>query len=99
MAPTRSARIRLVSALFHVFLCVVIVMQMLGVTTSYWTLGFDSDLIAASLSEGLSLTPSPVTLLPVVHARPYRERVVRLPSILFEDILFRPPCDPSPALS
>lgn len=99
MAPTRSARIRLILVLFHGLLCFVIVMQMLEVTTSYWTLGFDSDLIAASLSEGLSLTPSPVPLLPVVHAIPYREPVVRLPSILFEDILFRPPYDPSSALS
>jgi hypothetical protein len=99
MAPTRSARIRLILVLFHSLLCFVIVMQILGVTTSYWTLGFDSDLITASLSEGLSLTPSPVTLLPVMHAQHYREPVVRLPSILFEDIPFRPPYEPSSARS
>lgn len=99
MAPTSSARIRWVSALFHVFLCIVIVMQMLGATTSFWTLSFDSDLIESSLLEGVSLLPSHVTLSRIVRTEPYHETVAPLPSVLLEDICFRPPDVSSSALS
>lgn len=98
MAPTRSARIRLVSILFTGFLCFVIVMQMLGVTASFWALSFDSDLITASISEGLSLTPNQLTLLPAVQASLCPETVEPQPSVLLEDILFRPPYGPSSAV-
>jgi hypothetical protein len=91
MAPTRSARYRLISILFNAFLCFVIVMQILGATTSFWTLGFDADLLGASVLEGLSLIPTHVTLSTLIHAEPYHEALTRLPSFLLEDLLFRPP--------
>lgn len=97
MAPTRSAR--LISILFYGLLCFVIVMQMLGATTSFWTLEFESDSVRASFLEGLSLTPPPITLSTAVSAVPYQETVAPLPSTLLEDILFRPPYGQSSALS
>jgi hypothetical protein len=91
MAPTRSARTRLTPALFNLFLCIVIVMQMLGATMSFWTLSFDSNVIESSLLEGVSLLPTHVTLSRIVRAEPYHETPAPLPSILLEDICFRPP--------
>jgi hypothetical protein len=61
------------------------------VTMSFWTLSFDSDLLENSLLEGLSLTPGHVTVSRILHAEPYLEAVAPLPSILLEDIFFRPP--------
>ena len=91
MAPTRSAHIRLVSRLIYDLLCVAVVMQMLGTPTSLWTLDFETDIVEASLLEGLSLPPSQVTLSPVLTKHHYLESSFRIQSVLLEEILFRPP--------
>lgn len=89
MAPTSSAR--LTSVLFTAFLCFVIVMQILGVATSFWAPGFDSDPLRSSLSEGLSLIPPHVTLSTAMSPMPHHEAAVRRSSVLLDEIPFRPP--------
>jgi hypothetical protein len=89
MAPTSS--VRLTSVLFTAFLCFVIVMQILGVATSFWAPGFDSDPLGSPLSEGLSLIPPHVTLSTAMSPMPYHEATVRRSSVLLDEIPFRPP--------
>ena|SRR6266498_4076294 len=99
MAPTRSSQIRFVPALLHCLLGFVIVMQMLGTPTSLWTLEFESNTAETTPQEEFSLSASQVTLVPVLTALRYFESSTRIPSVLLEETLFRPPDFRYPPLS
>lgn len=91
MVPSRSAHVRLTSTLLHFLLCFVIVMQMLGTTSSLWTLDFETDIVEASQLEGFSLTADVSIPQPLLTTSGSRELSHLFPSLLPEDRLFRPP--------
>lgn len=91
MAPAWSAHVPVSSPIWIALLCFVLVMQMLGAATSFWTLTFSSDPLGAPLLEGFSLPPTGITLIMVVSLLFLHDTAVRLPSILLDDILLRPP--------
>lgn len=91
MASSRSAHVRLTSALIHFLLCFVIIMQMLGTTTSLWTFQFETDLVEATLQEGFSLTANLMVPVSLFSTRHRVELSMRLRSVLLEETFFRPP--------
>ncbi len=91
MAPTRSTRLSAISILVNSLLCFVILMQMLGTTTSLWTFDFETDVLEASLQEGFSVPPSQVPPTPIFTALPAVQSSAVPPSVLLEETLFRPP--------
>ena len=97
MAPTRSASTRLFRPLIYTLLCFV-VMHMLGTPASLWQPDFQTDLVDASLLEGLSLVPSSTLLHPVVTTFQFFDLFVRAPSVLLGECLFRPPSAPHPPM-
>lgn len=99
MAPTRSASIRLLPTLIHASLCFVVVMQMLGTPASLWQLNVPTDLVEASLLEGLSLIASSLTPQPIVATDSTLEPFRVGPSVLLGENLFRPPSHPRPPMS
>lgn len=91
MAPTRSAHTG-IRVLLYGLLCLAIVMQLLGTPATLWSPEFDSHLTNSSMLEGLSLPPVNLTVIPIETSRPHVDSLFHRPLILFEDILFRPPC-------
>ena len=99
MAPSRSAHVRLPSTLILLLLCVVIVMQMLGTTTSLWTFDFESGTVETALQEGFSL-PADVSIpLPFLATSGDVELARPIRSLLTEATLFRPPLAPRSPIS
>ncbi|ALA58844.1 hypothetical protein [Nitrospira moscoviensis] len=99
MAPLRSTSIPPVSTLFHVLLCFVVLMQMLGAPLSLWQPDVPSDLVKASLLEGFSLIPSRCTVPPTIALYRSLERFMTRPSVLLGDSPFRPPLPYHPPMS
>ncbi|HSA61986.1 MAG TPA: hypothetical protein VLE03_07075 [Nitrospiraceae bacterium] len=99
MAPSRSAHARLTSTLIHFLLCFVIVMQMLGTTTSLWTFDFETGIVAASLQEGFSLTADPIVPTAPLSTSRSGDIATRLRSVLLETHLFRPPHSQRPPMA
>lgn len=99
MAPSRSAHVRLTSTLIHFLLCFVIVMQMLGTTTSLWTFDFETGVVEASLQEGFSLTADPIVPTAPLSTPISSDIATRLRSVLLETHFFRPPHSQRPPMA
>jgi len=91
MAPMRSTQTSWSRLLFFCLLCITVAMQMLGTTTSLWTLQFASDPVSASISEGFSLTPAQLSLIPRGSTTWLVDPPAANQPILHDEVLLRPP--------
>lgn len=91
MAPAWSAQVRVSSGVCIALLCVALVMQVLGASTSLWTVTFVSDPLGASLLEGLSIPAASITLAIAVSQIVSVDAPGHPPSILLDAMLLRPP--------
>ena len=91
MLKMRGSFGRVVMAAVFGFICLCVLMQMLGTTMTLWDFDFQLDPVNAPMLEGFSLPAGASDLWPLVEIASLSYSVATTQAILQDRMFFRPP--------